>query len=508
MELLQESRAVCLPQAVLDTVAEQLADVDVTLPDYCPDIEKILKCTLTPKIQNRALSGGQLQIEGCCVVNVMYLEGEKKTVRCCEQNVNWSQSFAVRDTPENCVILTKTKSEYINCRALSPRRLVIHGAFSLYAKVIAPKKITLYTPEDQDLELCRQPITCSALCSLCQEQFTVSEEIAAGDKPAVESLLYSSVDASVTDVKAITGKLMLNGEISVRMFYLTDVETGQTAKTEYVVPFSQVLDCEGAEEESKNMIDCEVLSYDIRLKNDVLSEKPVIALDAKLCVTVEGHVQREEYVITDAYSTQFAAETEEDNISYIAGAEPVDESFIEKYSAKIDNCQIQKLLDVYSEHITMDSQPTQEGLEVNGKINLCMMALDGDGTPVLIERSFDYSHTISSEGCNALLMPKIRMASVSYRLADGNSIELRCELKLTAGAVKNASRRTLRSVNVLRDKPLESDDCALSLYFASQGESLWRIAKEHRTRLSLLQAENEAAADVLESDCMLLIPKI
>lgn len=507
MELMQESRAICLPQTVLDTVAEQLADVDVTLPDYCPDIEKILKCTLTPKIQSRSLSGGQLQVEGCCVINVLYLEGEKKTVRCCEQNVNWSQSFAVRDTPENCVILTKTKSEYINCRALSPRRLVIHGAFSLYAKVLAPKKVGLYSPEDGELELCRQPIDCASLCSLCQEQFTVSEEIPSGDKPAIEALLYSSVDASVTETKAITDKLMINGEISVRLFYLTDVETGQTAKTDYIVPFSQVLDCEGAGEDSQMVIDCEVLSYDIRLKNDVLSEKPVIALDAKLCATAEGYRQRQEYIITDAYSTQFATETEEEGLSYIADAVPVDESFIEKYSAKIDNCQIGKLLDVYAEHITMDVQPTQEGLQINGKLNLCMMALNDEDAPLLIERAFDYSHTLSA-ACNGLILPAIRMASVSYRLADGNSIELRCELKASGGAVNNQTRRALRNVTVLHDKPLEGDDCALSLYYASQGESLWRIAKEHRTKLSLLLEENEAADDVLASDCMLLIPKI
>ena len=42
MEFNQENRSFCTPSAVLDTVAEQLADVDLTLPDYCPDIEKIL----------------------------------------------------------------------------------------------------------------------------------------------------------------------------------------------------------------------------------------------------------------------------------------------------------------------------------------------------------------------------------------------------------------------------------------------------------------------------------
>ena len=137
MEYPTESRFLRAPAAVLDTVAEQLADVDLTLPDYCPDIEKILKCTLIPKLQSKSLSGGQLRVDGSCVVNVLYVESTGKTIRCCEQSVSFSQSFSLRETPENYVVLTKTKPEYINCRALSPRRLVIHGAFSMYAKVLS-----------------------------------------------------------------------------------------------------------------------------------------------------------------------------------------------------------------------------------------------------------------------------------------------------------------------------------------------------------------------------------
>ena len=41
-----------LPQVryVLDTAVEQAVDIDLTLPDYCPDIERILSCSLEPGI--------------------------------------------------------------------------------------------------------------------------------------------------------------------------------------------------------------------------------------------------------------------------------------------------------------------------------------------------------------------------------------------------------------------------------------------------------------------------
>ena len=185
MEFNQENRTFRAPCTVLDTVAEQLTDVDLTLPDYCPDIEKILKCTLNPKIHSKTLSGGQLQIDGECDVSVLYVGREKKTIRCCEHSVSFSQSFPVRDAGEGFIIITKTKPEYINCRALSPRRLVMHGAFSLYAKVITPKSAELFEPSGDSIETLSQTIPLCDLKANCQEQFTVSEEISAADKPAV-----------------------------------------------------------------------------------------------------------------------------------------------------------------------------------------------------------------------------------------------------------------------------------------------------------------------------------
>ena len=508
MEFNSESRSFYTPAVLLDTVAEQLADVDLTLPDYCPDIEKILKCTLVPKIQTKSLSGGQLQIDGYCVVNVLYVESVNKTIRCCEQSVNFSQSFSVRETPENFAIITKTKSEYINCRALSPRRLVMHGAFSLYAKVLATEKNTLYTPE-QGLETLKKQIRIADLKAFCQEQFTISEEISVADKPAVESVLYSNVGVCITDVKAVTGKLMINGELNLRMFYLTDVESGQTSKLDYILPFNQIIDCDGVDEYTRNIIGCEVMSYDLRLKNDIMSDKPAIALDVKLCLTEEGYIVEDEEIVTDAYSVEFASVPEFENLKTIAEVIPVNEGYMEKLTVKVDSGKISKILDIYADNISLDSSPADNAVKASGKINLCMIALDENNFPMFVERSSEYCHVLSSaDSCNALSFGNARAAGISYRLADDSTAEIRLELKICGGAVKNESTRAVTEVEVFEDKPIVADPCALTLYFADKNENLWDIAKAHNTRLDLLLSENSKDDIELDSPQMLLIPKL
>lgn len=510
MELYQDNRAFNTPLTVLDTVAEQLADVDLTLPDYCPDIEKILKCALTPKIQSKTLSGGQLQIDGVCVVSVLYVESGKKTIRCCEQTVTFSQSFTVRDAGESDIVLTKTKPEYINCRALSPRRMVIHGAFSLYAKVIAVQKNELYTPpEEQNLEVLTQTMRLSDLKSNCQEQFTVSEEISVAGKPPVEAVLYSKVTAGITDAKAVSGKLMLNGEISVRLFYLTNIETGETAKLDYLLPFSQIIDCAGMGDDTDNLLCCEVLSYDIRLKNDMLSENPAVAFDASLCVSAQGYFSADEQIAEDVFSTEFAAVPQFCTLKTVTQARPVSDTFMEKLTAKIDNTKISKVLDIYADYVTLEAAPSDGGLTAKGKINLCILALNDENFPVFIERGCEYERRLgSAEGCNLMLFDCARVLSISYRLSDENSIDIRCELKIEGGALNSDNTKAVCGAEIFEDRPVEPDNCALVLYYASAGERLWDIAKEHNTKPALLQSENAPVEAVLDSDKMLLIPML
>lgn len=507
MEFNQENRSFCTPAVVLNTVAEQLTDVDLTLPDYCPDIEKILKCTLTPKIQNRTLSGGQLQIDGFCTVNVMYVESINKSVRCCEQSVNFSQSFSVKDTPDNPIIITKTKSEYINCRALSPRRLVMHGAFSLYAKVFSKMKTEIFTPED-NLEVNTKTVSCADLKSFCQEQFSVCEEISLGDKPKIEAILHSGVSVGITDAKAVTGKLMLNGELNLKLFYLSDIESGETGKLDYLLPFNKIIDCDGIDENTINCVCCDIMSYDIRLKNDMLSEKPALVLDVKLCLTEEGYISRDENIVCDAYSTRFASLPEFEQLRVTGEAEPLNESHMEKMTVKVDDGKISKILDIYTEQITAETFCDERGNVISGKINMCILALNCDEMPVFIERSADYEHIIRQSEHNSIRVDNVRSASISYRLAEDDTVEIRCELKITGAAFCETHINAVKNVALFEDKPIPPENCALTLYYACKGEKMWDIAKAHNTKLDLLLAENSSENSVLETSQMLLIPRI
>lgn len=493
--------------SVLDAVSEQPVDIDFTLPDYCPDIEKILRCRIIPKIYNRNLSGGQLQIDGTTVVNILYTDS-KNNIRACEQSVPFNSAFSLKDIPDSPVIETYTKCEYLNCRPLSQRRLTVHGAFSLYAKVKSRGALQLYSPDcESGLEYCTEKITVSALTALCQEQFSAGDEIQIVNKPPVELILDSDVKAFITDYKVIPDKLMFNGELKIRMLYLSSADS-DIQQVDYSLPFSKILDCSGFGENTAACVRLSLLSYDIRLKNDILSENPVVNVDCRLSAYAEGYESGEAEIILDAYSTDFPVELEKNRLSVLSDTRVIEDSYMFKDSVSVSDCDISEIID-FNAAPTLQNFSVNDGkLMFNTKLNVCILALNSEKEPFYVERSIEFCREIDAEGFNGISCADVSVLSVSYRISDNDTIELRVELKYSALADCEKSFTSVCGVSADEDKKLAKRESALVLYFADAGEKLWDIAKRYNTRKSLIKAENSVENDVLSEAEMLLIPMV
>lgn len=131
------NKAISTNETLFDDFDERPVDCDFVLPDYCPDIAAVLKCTLKPVIQSKQLSGDRMLVDGQANIRVMYLDEARKCVRCCEFSQPFTSTFAVKSMGLNPCVRATAKTDYVNCRATSPRRLDVHGAFTVKLKITA-----------------------------------------------------------------------------------------------------------------------------------------------------------------------------------------------------------------------------------------------------------------------------------------------------------------------------------------------------------------------------------
>lgn len=492
----------------LDTVNEQIVDIDINLPDYCPDIEKILKCTLIPKVYTRSISGGQLTIDGVSSVRILYCDSIRHNIRSFTQSVPFTATFNLKSTPEQYIVLTDTKCEYLNCRALSPRKLVVHGAFSLYAKVLCRSNTDFYTLQEEcDLQIKCRGITASDLCAVCQEQFSFTEDIVVTSKPPVQALLTYDVKAYITELKSIHNKLMLSGELNLKVMYLSDLDGGKVEHISYVFPLSRIIDCDGVMDDTVNVPFLEVMSHDLQIKGDSLNDGSLLSLDVKLCFSELGYVKDNISIIDDVYSVSYLTQEKRTPINFENNHSSETLTHIVKSIVNLDGVKISQVHDIYSDTLTLAPIVSDNTLSLNGKTNLCILIEDSEGAPYYIERStdVDFKPEISRD-FDKVELNHTDIKSISYRLVDDSSIEVRLELKTSVLLSDSISLSPVVSVEIDEEAPLECDDCSLILYFADEGENTWDIAKRYKTREGALIEENSLSDSVIDSSRMLFVP--
>ena len=110
--------------------AEIPVETEILISDYLPQVFKVVKCFARPVVLQKQLQPGRLTLEGYIRCTVYY-QGEEGAGLCqTEQKLPFHKVLELPDFPFAAwSALVEGQTEYINCRAVTPRR--IEGAGGL-----------------------------------------------------------------------------------------------------------------------------------------------------------------------------------------------------------------------------------------------------------------------------------------------------------------------------------------------------------------------------------------
>ena len=500
----------CIGQlgSALDTAIEQPVDIDLTLPDYCPDIERILSCKLCPKVYTASLGSDRLSVEGGARVRIMYVDSERGCLRSYEYTQPFSESIPVGGGITDCAVTVEAKPEYVNCRALSPRKLSLHGAFSLRARVSVRSELNWFSySKDDDLQTRKESMEVSDLCGLCSESFSVQEEIPVGSDKGIVSLLSHRLSARITELKAIRDKLMLNAELKLELMYLSDIETRKTDCMSYSLPVSRVIDCKGADENTVIDGRLDVMSDELRLGGDALDGSALLSLEAKLGFSAVCYSEKEIEVIRDAFSTEREIEARTAPFSCVRSMLCASFCDIGKAELTVDD-SISQIIDVHCEKLTASPVTADGGITVETKLCISVMYVDYEGEIRCVERDTEFCFKPDTGGRDCAQALRAGVESLSFRLADSHKVEIRAEICCRLTVCKRGSCSAVTFVGADDDKPPRGRGGSLILYYTDSGDNIWDISKRFSSRPEDIIAENDLEGDTVDGGVMLLIPTV
>lgn len=492
-----------------DGCAEQGVDCDISLPDYCPDIMRILKCTVQTDITNSKIIGDRATADGNAKITVIYSD-EKNNVCSYKTDYPFSKYVELSGTYDSAVLVCSAATDYVNCRAVSKRRIEIHGVISVKFRVCGTSCDTLISSAAGDgIQLKKKGIEISsAVASACKSfQLSAVEEVG-NNLPGIGKIINCLASPLVLETKIIKGKLLIKGELALRIIYSSDNAENETAVLGCSLPFNEIVEAGNFNDSCVTDIRLNVTQLNAEPKVDNDGEYRYMNISSEVCAYVTAYENSDIKAITDAYSTQ----VETDMTYSLCDFRKIECNFTDTISVRqnidISSLKPQKIYAAVVSEPESKCSFTDRKTEIKGKVPLSLIIIDADGSPVSCEREaeFEYTHSTESDIINPECSPSLLISGFSCTLNGDGTAEFKAEISVSAVVFSNSREKVLSEIKVPDENRKKEKKSSLTVYFCSGKESLWNIAKHYNTTVEEIMEENGLTADYLENKTMLMIP--
>ena len=486
---------------------EQAVSLEINLPDYCSDVKKILKCTVTAGISNVSVSGENVNLSGTVVTRLIYL-GENEKIDCFEHTDTLSCGTRIKDMPENPMIKAVTKTDYINCRALSQRRISVSGNIGASVYVYREnKKEFPCAVESEDMQCKKEKKTVSDLICQSEKTFDLSETVALEkDKEDIGKILRSDCRVKLESKKAVADKLLIKGELCCEILY-TDSEKNSIIKICHSMPISQILGVGGITDKSDIQLSLYPSQFTVSAKNDSAGRCRLLEFAARVSATVRCRQDKEIEIIKDCYSTRYEVEGDYRNAALYSCALSEEREIAFEQTVEFPDADAVEIKDMWCSNA--ECRLTGKEGKAEGECDFLLHGIytDGKGGCRYGEKNLSAAVSIplktkaDKNECEC----DVTVSSLEWAPAGAGKVKVRAILILNCYVSACDESRFLFDLQH-SEKEKEQKYPALCIYYADTGEKIWDIAEHYNTTESLIKSENSIKGDKTEKETVLMIP--
>lgn len=501
---------VLLPELLLDAEAEQSIELDYVLPDYCPDFFRLLHCDADVTVTSQEIRDGMLHAAFRVRLRVLYCAPECRAVQTVSQQLNCTKQFSLSAAAGTapCMISLHADPAYLNCRAVSSRRIDVRGALRLSARVTAVKSAEVLSgAEGLGIRTLGRPVGFLSKFLTAEKSFALSEDAVIPDaQPAMLSLLRDSVTLTVSEARITAGKLIVRGEAVLTLLYAA--ETGTETYTA-AFPFSQIAEADGLTDDMTPSV-AAVLS-DLLLTPEASGdgELRLLHCDFRILLQCTAGACSSAQLLCDAFSTVCPVTLTAETVPLLTMPVPLCETRSLRTVLTEKDGILTKVCTVWAVPERVQTVSGENGGTVlKGQLRCCVMAEDADGSLQMLEQTEPFDWKLP-EVSPELPLPALTVRSCTYTLSGADSVTVQTELLLSGQAAGTAGQKLLTDILPDAEAALpDADQYALRLCFGQPNETVWEIAKRYHTAPEAILAENSIAGDPLGAQQLLLIPNV
>lgn len=508
MELTSEK--IRISETIYDGFAEKAIESDFIVPDYFPDILRIVRISAVPRLKGKIVGIDKLSMEGVLEFKILYMPESDREIRCLSYTVNFEHVFEVKNIDSNSFIKIRLKIDNGICRVINPRKINPKAILFIAAKVTSQKDCKAVGANgNEEIEVKSKDFSIYTPIASADKNLKLSEDLEiGGGMPNIKSLLTSDVEIMNTEVKLISNKAITRGYAKIKSLYYSENDTIENMESE--IPFTQIIDLDGVDESCNCDIKYDISDYACVLRENEDGENRILSVDIESETNAKVFKNENVTLITDAYSLNFESKTETKQLSF----EKMLDS-IRDISSGRNSIDFEEEIDVVADLKLIPNvtsvQLEGKSLVIEGNLDALIFAIKADNKePISMEKTLPFKYFAElKDTCEKMRFePEVIAQSVSFTLVSENRIDIRYELSINTTIFGTEEHMVVTNIAIDEQRQKEKRNSpTVVLYFAKSGEKVWDIAKQYNTSQNSIKLANNAEFDEIEKDQMLIIPR-
>lgn len=483
---------------------EETVENEIRLADYYPDAQEILKTEVFNCITSKKTVGDKLHVDGSVLFRVHYAS-ENNGIGSVSVRSPFSKTFDMKkNVDKNARIEVITATQYKNARLISSRKLEVKASIGISVKVLCKCDSEYLVPSSGELEYETSSITVGNFIGYGIREQRVIEDFPLPDgKPPISTVVRSSAYTRINDVRAITNKAVIKGDVLISLLYLD--EKSNPERLEYSLPVTQIVEVEGIGESTRHSSKVTVAEHKIDTVTSESGDATSIRFEALLLFELEGYEQKQIDICTDAYSVLYGTEIKKAEISSKELCDTVSITRAFRETLEYSSGEVTRIYDVWGDVGTVDCVKEGSIFKVNTSVNVTVVAFDSESRLCSVDSEIPVTAEIHTKSDGEYtLSPSVTLTGLSYTLSGESFIELRGEISVDAAVYLKNTFTAVTEV-IVSENEKATASLPFTVYFASEGERLWDIAKSHNVRISDLMRHNGIDCAEVDTDRILKI---
>lgn len=493
-------------------------DDDYNLPDYKPDIVKVMKNRGEVKFENIRVNDGHIYVKGTLQFEILYrsdLQDRKLDVL--SGSIPFEETISMDGIDELDPVHVRGEIEDLSIHIINSRKLGLRALVMLKAEVRDVKEEQLVTDiiTEEAVEMKKQVRRILQLVTCKKDNLRFKQEIPLPQsKTNVDRILWKSVQLHGVETRVKDGSIQISGEVLLFLLYYAQGDESRLEWMEEAVPLNGMVSVEDGSENQLYQIRVTPVNVELEVKADYDGEDRNISLDMTLELDICIWNEEDMELLSDVYSLsrEVVPSYEESSLTRLLAKNYAKCKINDRMQLDKNQENILQICSCEGDVFIDRTEPQTQGLKVEGGLNVEIMYITtDDAMPIGTYQgtlAFEQFIEVPEASDNMSYDLQTGLEQLSAVLLDNTQIEVKAAANLNLMAFENQTIAKITDIEV-REKDLEElqKQPGIIGYIVKEEDDLWTIAKSNHTTVLQLVETNELANEEIGRGDKLLIVK-